>query len=1464
MEDRVLPLRFRCGTMCLIHVSDQARNKPIMSDRPEKPADDTTPPIRGAWHAPQDPQLWQPPAEEERSEAAWRTVRALPETMSNQPEVPGAWHLPEPEDTTFDPEDEVPVNEAARTTSAAAPEDLIAEILGQTRTQSAAPLPEDSLPTRAEAVDTLPLEVEPQTEEDGLGSLAALGSLDDDDDEAFNMTEYYALASLEEGAQQGTPTDEINPADLSPAERAFYNVASEAAAELPADSTTGGQAPLGEDDAASIAARMAAQYANDESITETLDATSGQEAAGYSQQYGTVGLNAEPQFTQQEMELAAQFRETQQQVKVLKQMHDAGQLDYQELQRRLQQLSILDPQGRWWMLGVNTDRWYRYDDTSGQWIESRPPVPLDAGSPRTITSDLDPVDVVGGSLPQLPTDRQISPEEFSSEYDATAYSQAQQQYYDQYGVQPGDTPIPNPGQPPIDPNLTQVGGAFDRTSLSNADPTVQNMSAVGSGATMPSASVYGDQRLGDMIEMPQREVYQGEPEYDLNQQAPTFEGAAERERRGFLTFALVGVFALAVFGLVAAIGFFLYVQNLYNNTVAPYRESIAALANYQPDFQTARILDANGDLIVERTGEEGDRIPVSILNGEISPYFIHAVVSSEDPTFYENPGFDFFSVIRAFLQNLGAGEVVSGASTITQQIARNLVLDDNTVSAERKLTEVFVALEIANTYGKTEILDIYLNESYFGNLSYGAEAAAQFYFDKSAAELNMAESALLVGLLPAPSINDPVSNREQAFRNMLIVVDRMIEAGCLNFQHGQWADPDAVFCITEDTLVDSGGGNQTRLFTIRPDGTYGGPLSIQFAQVEASDYNPRTTETRYPHFVSFVEGQIDAIFGPGALNERGFTVQTTLIPSLQNAAEQALRQSVEQYSINGVQTGGVVVIDPTTGAIRALVGSPDFNDDEIDGQVDTTRTYQQPGSAIKPVLYTAALSGASPSGYLTPASILWDVPSRYDIGGQIYEPLNFDRQYRGPVSVRTALQQSLNIPAVKAYQFVGQDTFVEISNRLGIDYLDNTTFGLASALGANEVTPLDLTHAYATIANDGRFVPLFAIIGIQDSSGANVSLPERGEPRQVISPQTAYLVQNILSDDSARQAQFGANSLLSGAAFGLPNQRYVAAKTGTTDDENDLWTVGFTNTVAVGVWMGTVLDATATTGDLTGYRVAAPVWNAVMTAAIGRNDPGAFDVPTGVVQDTICQLTGTLAPPGSTCPSRITEIYIQDQPPPGSDEGYVQTIGIDSWTGLRANEWCPENVVQQTFADINDPFAVSWLNTSGQNILQALGLPNNLQSPPQQECQQGQPLPTIRLTNPSTDGVTVMDQLPITGQVSAEDLQRWQILIAPINTEQFQAITEANTNQVPTAGTTLATFDTNTVPNGSYTLRLAADSQTGGFVFDEVNIVVDNPEPTATPFPTSTPVVPTTAPEIITPLPFPDDDEPTPTLDPFP
>lgn len=1483
-----------------------------MSDFPEQPSQEQ-PTERGGWHAPQESQLWQPPQSETAPRAVWRKVKALPDEMPSEDETSsGTWHLPRPEDTRYDEDEEITIQEGKTSATTGttplvlAPEDILAEIVGQRpRRTGSAPPPEDALPTRegeapteayrpedfefpehTEATRSVALD-DAETEAfdaEGMAGLESLGAMDDDDDQ-FTMSEYIALASLEQGAQGGEGFgDDVNPEDLSPAEKALYNIASEAAQELPAESepeaAAGEGAPPQGEDAASIAARMAAEYAGDDTqvLADTAqqapaDSDAADYAARMAAQYGQPQefqqqqQAQQPQYSQEELDLAAQFRETRHNVQVLKQMHENGQLDHQEYQRRLQEQSILDPQGNWWMLGVETNKWYRFDQTQQQWVEAQPPVPLDAGTPRTLTDDLNPDDVIAGSLPQLPHDdgTQFAGEYSEySQYDPTQYDSSQQQYADQYGGY--DTPVPNPNQPLVDPNRTMVGSAFDADVLPGSEETVQGFGQVYGDAqqTMRSPSYYGD-------EMEQQGEYIGTP--TPVEQAPTYEQQAESDvyretrasqQRSVLTIIAFGIFGLVVVSLIAAIGLGLYVMNVYESTVAPYREQIATLANYTPDFQTARIVDANGDVIVELSSEDGERVPVSILEGEVSPFFLHALVSSEDPTYYENPGFNILSVLRAFLQNLSAGEVVSGASTITQQISRNLILQDTTPTAERKLTEIFIALEIANTYTKNEILDIYINEFFFGNQSYGVEAASQFYFDQPASELNMAQSAMLVGILPSPSATNPVTNREAAFNNMNRVIDSMIETGCLNFQHGQWAEPGELFCVNENTFViDPATGEQVRLFRILDDGSYGeGELSVQRALVEAGNYEPRSGDLAYPHFVTYVVGQIEAIFGPGALYQRGFTVYTTIIPRLQDAAEQALQDGVGANSLNGIETGAVIVIDPTTGAIRALVGSPDFDNPDIDGQVDNTRTYQQPGSAIKPVLYTAALSGAAPSGYLTPASILWDVPSSYRVGDTIYEPRNFDGQYRGPVPVRFALQQSLNIPAVKAYAFVGQDTFVNTAEILGINFLEDTTFGLPSALGANEVRLIDLAHSYATLANDGVYTPVFAIERIEDSAGATVTLPERGEPRQVITPQLAYVMQNILSDDSARAPQFGANTVLSGASFGLPNQGRVAAKTGTTDDQNDLWTVGFTNNWVVGVWMGTVLDSTTTSGNLTGFRVAAPVWNEVMTAALAGRDPGEFALPpSGIRQDAVCQLTGTLSA-GSGCPQQVVEIYIADQPPPPPSEGIVQTIPIDSWTGLRANQWCQMNVIERTYADIGDPFAVNWLNTTpqGQQYLRLLGLPTPLESPPEGECQQGQVLPTIGIANPSENS-THQGELVITGQVSVPGtpaLSRWELQLAPVNTQNFNPITDARTDQVPNNGTELARIDTRLYDNGTYVLRLAAFSAVGGFIYEDVTINIDNPDPTATPTPppTATPA------NTIAPLPF-DDPTATPTLDPL-
>ena len=1440
-----------------------------MTDRPEQPNDSQ--PLRGGWHAPSTPTLWQTPTVEQSPPAEWRQVNALPEELEEEPDVQGGWHLPKPDDTTFNPDDKVEVVPSGTAAGPAAnlrPEDLIAEIVGQKPRQTA-PAPEDLVPRSERSRSAARPEDEDETvaadalddedtllldEQTGMGELEALGALDDEDDEVFSMSEMVALASLVEGAQDSAlDAQDINAEDLSPAERALLNVALDAESELPQLSAEDATQTLsdtsqqaGGKSAAEIAAEMAAQV--------------GQQDA---QPYGGYGQQQQ-QLTPEQQQLANQFRETRRQVGVLRQQYEQGQIDYQQLQQELQNNSIQDAQGNWWMIGYETDNWFRYNNMTQQWEDAQPPVPLDAPSPATMTGTGDMQQVLPDSLPIVPEGRGTVPiEEYTRDYDATQYTEAQQQYSQQYGIDSQDTPVPYPDQPANDPNLTMVGRSAYTQNLPGADPTAQNLDIVEGydpQATMPSAGVYDGEAIDTPYEQPPSDYGTTAPDYDFEGQvAPdAYVAGRERQQSRLLTTLLIGIFVIAACGLVSVISFVGYAAFWYNNTVEPHRAAIASLANYQPEFQIARVLDAGGNEIVTLTSQEGAREPVSIEANEVSPFFVHAVVSSEDPTYYENPGLNILSIARAFWQNVRAGEIESGASTITQQIAKNLILDDQSPTAQRKATEIAVALEIANTYSKNQVLDIYINEFPFGNQTFGVEAASQFYFDKPAADLNMAEAAMLSGLLPAPESSNPVRDQEAAFDSMNIVLNRMIRTGCLNFQHGN----QSPFCINENTLVDG-----ARLYQISSDGSFGGALAVFIAQVEARNYRSREGSFVHPHFINLITARIENEFGPNALYQRGFTIRTTLIPRIQDAAEFQLRNGLNPYSINGVDTGAVIVLDPTTGAIRALVGSPDFTNEKIDGQVDNTRTWQQPGSAIKPITYTAALTGTS-GGYLTPASILWDVPSQYDTNGDgvaDYAPVNFRGQFQGPISVRSALQQSLNVPAVKAYQFIGPNAFVNTANTMGITFLDDSTFGLASALGANEVRLIDMAEAYGTLAADGIFHSAYAIESITENiNGRQVPVELAGTslgpqaPRQAVSEQVAYLMQNILSDNNARAPQFGTSGPLSGRSLGLENQNQVAVKTGTSNGARDLWTVGFTNNWVVGVWAGTV-DNSATTGDLTGSAVAAPIWNLIMAEAMNRNNPGFFENPANVVQNTVCSLTGTLAPNPADCPAeRIAEIYIQQQPPPNPDRGFVQTLEIDSWTGLRANQWCPNYRVQQRFSNINDPFATNWLNTSarGQQILNALNLTSNLAAPPQGECQQGQPIPSIDLNFPQPGStVGVEGTLTVTGQVSASDLQRWELQLAASGASSFSPITQNSTQQIPQAGTVLTQWDSSSVTNGTYTLRLAAFSSSGGFVFRDATIQIQNVPPTPTPTPTQLPTPFNSDSQSFTPLPF----DPTPT-----
>ncbi|MCC9075816.1 transglycosylase domain-containing protein [Litorilinea aerophila] len=629
------------------------------------------------------------------------------------------------------------------------------------------------------------------------------------------------------------------------------------------------------------------------------------------------------------------------------------------------------------------------------------------------------------------------------------------------------------------------------------------------------------------------------------------------------------------------------------------------LRQYQPGplprvFQTTRIYDRHGNLIGE-TFDEGRRIWVGL--NRISPYLIQATIATEDASFYVNPGIDPARIAGAAIQNLQEGEIVSGASTITMQLARNLFLGPEQrydQSVDRKVLEAGLAQELTELYTKDEILEMYLNLLNYGQLAYGPEAAAQVYFGKSAADLTLAEATLLAGIPQQPANLNPYQNFDGAKNRQRTVLDLMV-------RHGYLSPAEA-------------------------DQVYAEPIHL------AGD--PGLAPNRAPHFVQYVLEELDARFGPGFARRAGFNVYTSLDLEMQELAQQIVAEKVAalapQYDLSN---GALVALKPGSAEILAMVGSADFYNEAIAGQVNVTISLRQPGSAIKPLLYAAALE----ENLISPASVLWDVPVTYTVGlptalagsgafavtDPIYRPRNYDNRFHGPVTARMALANSYNVPTVKLLDRLGVPNLLEWARAMGVHSLnrDSSWYGLSLTLGGGEVTLLDLTTAFHTLANGGFYQPPQAILTVTDSRGRVVEDLAPPAPQPVLSPATAFLVTDILSDNAARTPMFGANSP-------LRLSRPAAAKTGTTSDWRDNWTVGYTRYLVAGVWAGNsdgrpMRNASGITG-------AAPIWHEFMEAVLARPelwdtleappDPAAwtFQPPPDVVQLPDC-------PPGMAC-----------------------------------------------------------------------------------------------------------------------------------------------------------------------------------------------------------------------------------------
>ena len=726
-------------------------------------------------------------------------------------------------------------------------------------------------------------------------------------------------------------------------------------------------------------------------------------------------------------------------------------------------------------------------------------------------------------------------------------------------------------------------------------------------------------------------------------------------------------------------------------------------ANGQTASPSILMLDRHGRLLYEVIDPNGSKhVPLPLA--EIPLACRQAIIATEDSRFYQHGGVDLLAIVRTAWLNRNDLAAMPGASTLTQQLARNLYLSaDERVerSLRRKLLEAWLAWRLEQTRTKDDLLALYLNTTYYGHFAVGIEAAAQAYFGVHARDLDLAQCTLLAGLPQYPAGYNPLENPEAARFRQKVVLGLMVKDG-----H-----------ISQDQAEDAFGERLAY-------------ASAPFA-IEA------------PHFVMWAQAELERLVGRERVRSGGLRVTTTLDLDWQRQAEEIVRRRLAQLrpcaaGVTGsacdpqaspdrrVDHAALVSLDPQTGAVLAMVGSPDYFDAGRSGAVNASLALRQPGSAIKPLTYAAAFDPerAARAGQQpwTAATLIADLRTVFlTAEGQPYVPHNYDLIYHGPVLARAALANSYNIPAVKALQFIGVDALVDQAARLGIPLIAdfillasraaglqivdsqisnpqseiaNPQFGLALTLGGGEVRLLDLTAAYAAFANGGQRVTPFGIERIETLDGETIadfgfSIADSSNPKS-LDPRVAYLISDILSDNIARIPSFGEQSALE---IGRP----AAAKTGTTSDWRDNWTVGYTPDLATGVWVGNADNAPMK--DVSGITGAGPIWRDFMTSVLRNTPPRDFARPDGLVRAEVCADSGLLpgdsrlqiadqqtanrksvqsnvtVSPGhpvtvSPCPHRRFEWFIAGTEPTEVDEMHRQ-IAFDVRTGQPAGDDAP-------------------------------------------------------------------------------------------------------------------------------------------------------------------------------------------------